>query len=77
MIVSKDINPERDFYYLGAKIIEIISSSEDSKVNFFDVFEKLNASEKVSINLYTLTLDWLYLIGAINKSEQKSILKCF
>lgn len=77
MIISKDINPERDFYYLGAKVIEIISSTEDNSVIFFDVFEKLNASEKVSVNLFTLTLDWLYLIGAINKSKNGNIIKCF
>ncbi|OFX27514.1 MAG: hypothetical protein A2033_10830 [Bacteroidetes bacterium GWA2_31_9] len=77
MIISKDINPERDFYYLGAKVIEIISNTEDNKIDFFDVFEKLNTSEKVSINLYTLTLDWLYLLGAINKSKKGNIVKCF
>ena len=77
MIISKDINPERDFYYLGAKVIEIISSTEELKVDFFDVFEKLKDSEKVSINLFTLTLDWLFLVGAINKSNKGSIVKCF
>ena len=77
MIVSKDINPERDFYYLGAKVIEIISSFEENKINFFDVYEKLNTSEKISFNLYTLTLDWLYIIGAINKFEKGNIVKCF
>ena len=77
MIISKDINPERDFYYLGAKVIEVISSTESKKVNFFDVFEQLNTSERISINLFTLTLDWLYLIGAINKSEKGNIVKCF
>ena len=77
MIVSKDINPERDVYYLGAKVIEVISITESKKVNFFDVFEQLNTSEKISINLFTLTLDWLYLIGAINKSEKGNIVKCF
>lgn len=77
MIVSKDINPERDFYYLGAKVIEIIYGGKSCKVNFFDVFEKLNVSEKISINLFTLTLDWLYLIGAIGGPEKGYIIKCF
>ena len=77
MIVSKDINPERDFYYLGAKVIEILTDTEDNLINFFDVFEKLNASEKVSVNLFTFTLDWLYLVVAINKTEKGSIVKCF
>lgn len=77
MIISKDINPERDLYYLGARIIEILSSTEDTNINFFDVFEKFNSNGKVSINLFTLTLDWLFLIGAINSFEKGKIVKCF
>jgi len=76
MIVSKDINPERDVYYLGAKVIEIISK-EAAVIDFFDIYKKLNTSEKVSMNLYALTLDWLYIIGAIESSEKGHIQKCF
>ena len=61
MIISKDINPERDFYYLGAKVIDIISVIDGKNLDFWEIFEKLNASEKISINLFTLTLDWLYI----------------
>jgi len=77
MIVSKDINPERDFYYLGAKTIKILSSNKDNKMDFFKVYSELNSSENISINLFVLTLDWLYLIGTIKKSKKGSIVKCF
>ena len=77
MIISKDINPERDFYYLGAKIIEILSKSEKKKYDFFLAFEELKSNENISINLFTLTLDWLFLLGAIEKSEKGFITKCF
>jgi hypothetical protein len=77
MIVNRDINPERDFYYLGAKIIEIISDTEEKKYDFFSVFEKLKSSDNISINLFTLTLDWLFIIGAINKPVNGNIVKCF
>lgn len=77
MIVSKDISPERDFYFLGAKVIEILDSTGGNNVDFFEVFEKLKASDNVSINLFTLTLNWLYLIGVINKIEKGGIVKCF
>lgn len=77
MIVSKDINPERDFYYLGAMVIEIIVNTKESEIDFFDVFEKLNASGKVSVNLFILTLDWLFLIDVINKTEKGRLVKCF
>jgi hypothetical protein len=77
MIISKDINPERDYYYLGAKVIEILSTREEKKFDFFSAFEELKSSENISINLFTLTLDWLFLIGAIDKSEKGFITKCF
>jgi len=77
MIISKDINPERDLYYLGAKVIEILSGESGESVDFFDVYKKLNATERVSINLYSLTLDWLFLLGVIDNSEKGDIQKCF
>jgi hypothetical protein len=77
MIVSKDINPERDFYYLGAKTIEILSTTEDEKMDFFSVFDALKSSEDISLNLFTLTLDWLFIIGVIDKSQKGYIVKCF
>ena len=77
MIISKDINPERDFYYLGGKTIEVLSSSDDKKMDFFTVFEALKTSEDISLNLFTLTLDWLFIIGAIDKSNKGYIVKCF
>lgn len=76
MIVDKDTNPERDVYYLGAKVIEIIDG-ESNSFDFFDVYEKIRKSEGVSINLYSMTLDWLYIVGVIENTEKGSIRKCF
>lgn len=77
MIVSKDINPERDFYFLGAKIIEEISKSDSIEFDFFDIYQKVNNSTKISITLFSLTLDWLFLIGTINKNKKGNLIKCF
>lgn len=77
MIISKNINPAKDYYFLGAKIIEILSKSENKKYDFFLAYEELKSSENVSINLFTLTLDWLFIIGVIENSEKGFITKCF
>lgn len=76
MIVSRDTSPERDVYYLGARIIEIISVETES-IDFFDVYKKINASDDVSMNLYALTLDWLFIVGVIDNSENGNLKKCF
>jgi len=77
MIVSKDINPERDFYYLGAKTIEVLSSSKEKKMDLFNVFNTLKITEDISLNLFTLTLDWLFILGVIDNSQKGYIVKCF
>ncbi len=76
MIVSKDTRPERKLYYIGALALEIIKSSPEKEIDFFNVFQQVNEREKISINLFTLTMDWLFLLGAINNNKG-CIKKCF
>lgn len=77
MIVSKDINPLRDSYYLGAKIIEVIENTETDKHDFLSIYEVLKSKERISFSLFALTLDWLYIVGAIDKPKNGKIIKCF
>ena len=77
MIVSKNTHPERDLYYLGAKTIEVMNSSEKDEWDYFDLFSDLNLKQKISINLFTLVLDWLFILQVIQKSNHGRIKRCF
>lgn len=77
MIVSKNTNPERDLYYLGGKVIEVINSFTKNEIDYFDLFHSLNKSDKVSLNLFSLVLDWLFILGVIKKGNKGLIIKCF
>lgn len=76
MIVGTDINPQNQIYYIGGLILNILKQRNDVCVSYMDVFEDLNKIHKVSISLYSLSLDWLYLLGTINYNE-KGLVKCF
>ncbi len=76
MIVSKDIKPERHLYRLGALFIDIFDKIPEKRIETFNLFEKINQSETVSLNMYFLTLDWLFLLGAITITNGL-IEKCF
>lgn len=76
MIVSKNIKPEKTFYYLGAKTIKVLLDRSNLEVDFFDVFAEIKKEENISINLFCLTLDWLYVLGVIDIHNGK-IAKCF
>jgi len=76
MIITTNVNPERDIYYLGALLLEVLKESKSKRIDYFDAYYALNQKEKVSINLFSLILDWLFLLGTI-KSDQRFIIKCF
>ena len=77
MIITKNINPERDLYYLGGKVIEELHLFTQNEIDYFDLFLIINKSNKVSLNLYSLVLDWLFVLGVIKKGKKGKIIKCF
>ncbi len=77
MIVNKNTNPERDLYYLGGKVIEVLNSFTKNEIDYFDLFHSVNKTNKVSLNLYSLVLDWLFILGVIKKGNKGLIIKCF
>lgn len=76
MITGKDINPKKKIYYLGGVILDILKETPNQDVNFFDVFQKVNEKDRISINLFALTLDWLFLLEVIS-FKKGCIQKCF
>jgi hypothetical protein len=77
MIISKDTNPENDLYYIGSKIIESLEDITDISIPFMELLVSVRSKIALSSNLYTLALDWLYIIGAIDLTMTGDIKKCF
>lgn len=77
MIVNKNINPERDLYYLGGTVIEILDGSNKTKFDYFELYGTLNKSHNISINLFSLVLDWLFILGVVRKDKKGMLEKCF
>ena len=77
MIVSKDTRPEKKIYYLGGILIEILGKyPKNSELDFFDIYSEFNSSKEITVNLFSMTLDWLFLLDLI-KIENNKIIKCF
>lgn len=77
MILGKNTNPKKQIYYISALVIDELRSINKPEFDFLDVFNSLKKKEKdITLNLYALSLDWLFLLGAIKKDKDR-ILKCF
>ena len=77
MIIDKNINPERDLYYLGGVLIDILANKNNKEIDYMDLFLLFNHKQEITINLYSLTLDWLFILGLITKGEKGKIKICF
>lgn len=77
MIIDKNINPERDLYYLGGILIDALQNKEDKEVDYMDLYTLINIKKEITINLYSLTLDWLFILGLVAKGEKGKIKICF
>lgn len=72
MIINKDINPERQIYYISSLILKELKNKNS---NFFEIYSNLKKKTNLSINLFVFSIDWLFLLGII-KIEKGEILKC-
>jgi hypothetical protein len=77
MIIDKNINPERDLYYLGGILIDILHEKVNNDIDYLDLYGLLNKKNQITINLYSLTLDWLFILGVITNGKNGKIQKCF
>lgn len=77
MILGKDINPKKQIYYISALVLNELKGFDSTEFDFFEIFNSIKTKEKdITINLYSLSLDWLYLLGAIKKDKNR-LIKCF
>jgi len=76
MILNKDINPEHSLYFIGSLILNELTNSKNEKFDFLELYRGIQNSQTVSMNIFTLSIDWLYLNGVVDIDKGK-IKKCF
>lgn len=77
MIVSKNISPERDLYYLGSILIDIFQSKNIKEIDYIELYSSFKEKSDIGANLFLLTLDWLFILGLIKNSDNGKIKRCF
>lgn len=72
MILNKDINPEYNLYYVGSRALEVLIALNNES-SFDILYNTFYKKYKVTVNLFLLALDWLYIVEAISLNEQNLI----
>ena len=76
MILDQDIKPEKQAYYLGSVILRALKDQPPEPIGLLDLFEQVHRQEHASYHAFSMAMNWLYLIGAVDLSDGR-LTKCF
>ena len=63
MLLPKDIHPKDSLYYNGGFIIDTLKRFDE--IELIDLFYETKKKIEMSISIFVLSLDWLYLAGIV------------
>lgn len=75
MLLSDTMHPQSCIYYTGSIILEKLETHNNKTL--IDLFGAIKETEKMSFNVFILSLDWLYLLDMVLVNEKGIVTKCF
>lgn len=77
MVVTKSIAPEKNLYFLGAKVLEQMQNANESTFEIAELYQKLFREIEIGFAIFLYALDWLFMIGLIKEDLNGQVVKCF
>lgn len=72
MLLPDNIKPENSVYYNGAIVLDALQ--HEKRMNILDLYSKVLERKYMSFSIFTLCLDWLYLINVAQIEEEEVVL---
>lgn len=80
MILPQDTIPEKSIYVMGSRIIQILNKEPHNIIDpkiIYDKYTLIHPEIKISYNYFLYALDWLYILNAVDLTENLGIKKCY
>lgn len=74
MLLPDNIKPEYTLFYVGYLILKELHNSDS--IPLFDLYQRVKTTNDISFYLYSLSLDWLYLIDAAKVNDLGDVQLC-
>jgi hypothetical protein len=74
MLLPDNIHPERSIYYNGAFVLQ--SLKKEGKYKMLDLYLEVKAKREMSLSIFILCLDWLYLLDVAKINSKGEIELC-
>lgn len=74
MLLPDNIQPEHSVYFNGAYVLQALKQNQSS--NLLELFLHTQKQREMSMPLFVLCLDWLFLLNVVSISHQGKIELC-
>ena len=72
MLLPDNIAPEDSIYYNGAIVLKVVQ--RERRISLANLFCEVNKSKALSLPIFLLCLDWLYLINCVSMQNEEVVL---
>lgn len=74
MLLPDTVQPRNSIYFNGAIVLEVLQ--EVKIINFLALFGLVTERQRMSMSVFTLCLDWLYLIDVALVNSKGEVELC-
>jgi hypothetical protein len=74
MLIPDNIHPEQTIYFNGAFVLKAIQ--EHRVMKMLDLYIQTTAERKMSMPVFVLCLDWLFLINLVTLNDDGKVQLC-
>lgn len=74
MLLPDNIHPEQSIYYNGALVLQIIQQCNSMEI--LDLYIMVRHKRDISMPVFVLCLDWLYLLNLVVLNDRGKVTLC-
>lgn len=74
MLLPDNIHPEQSIYYNAVFVIKNLHESKAA--DLFKLYEKVTSNLEMSMPVFLLCLDWLFLVNLVDIDNKGRIISC-
>jgi pantothenate kinase len=76
MLLSSDVHPTNDIYYVGSQLLALLDRFETLEWEIIDLYQESKSAYALSYGLFSLAIEWLYLLGALDLCKEGRLHRC-
>ena len=74
MLLPDNIHPEQSIYYNGAIVLQAIQKHRS--IDFLDLYVQAQSHREMSMPVFVLCLDWLFLLNLVKLNDRGGVELC-